>query len=404
MTFFVPCGMVVTGLNGAPGSWFPTTTGTSYTLSPILQPLAPYRADVLVLSGLQNNACYDPNGAHATGTGGSMTAAHPKASKVSLSNGVSVDQVADAFFKGKTRFSSVQIGTTAGAASGDCDGAYSEAYNRNISWTAAGAPVAKEINPMLLFNRLFGSGSPMQTNAEAAKRRAYRLSILDAVLAQTSELKAKLGVTDQHKLDEYLTGLREVEAQVNASVPTGMQCTGTAPGTATDLPSIAKSMLDIVALAFRCDLTRAVSLMLQHGGSDDVTPYGFLGLSNSHHSYSHYRSQADLDALIKIDTWEVQQLAYLLGQLKASPDADGSSVLDNTLIYFASEISDGNDHNVDNLPVLLCGHGGGAITPGRHIAVGGAPVANVHLALLQALGTGATRFGNSTGPLAALKA
>jgi hypothetical protein len=157
-------------------------------------------------------------------------------------------------------------------------------------------------------------------------------------------------------------------------------------------------MLDLTAYAFQCDLTRVVSFMLHNAGSDYT--YGFLNVSDGHHTLSHHGGNAQkLAELTRIDTWEVEQLVYLLQKLKAIQEPDGS-VLDNSLVFFSSEIEDGDSHSHFNMPIVVAGRGGGAFNPGRHVRYSGSPsVANLFVSMLNALGAPASQFGDSTGPL-----
>jgi len=398
--FFVPCGMVMK-------SFTPSATGANYALTPLLQPLAAMKNDFSVISGLQNNVVYDPNGAHATGTGGSLTCAHPTKSLSNLNNGISADQVIANAYRGKTPFASLEVGTfdRDGTAS-NCDDGYSCGYTRNISWSTPTTPNSKEVNPQALFTRLFGTFVPPSTPAPSGtdKVALYRKSILDLAKADTADLQKKLGTGDKQKLDQYLTGLRELELRIQALSTPGsgaatQSCQKPGAPVVNDHQARTRAMIDLMVAAFACDLTRSTSFMLMNGGSEEALVYGFLGLSNSHHTYSHYNGQSDIDALVKINTWEVQQLAYLMQQLKAVSDVGGGTVLDNTLIYFASEISDGNEHNVDNLPVIIAGGGSGTVTQGRHISAKGAPVANALLSMIQYANPTVTSFGNSSGAL-----
>jgi Protein of unknown function (DUF1552) len=398
MAFYVPCGIRM-------DRWTPTATGAGYTLTSILSGQDPsVKEDVLVLTGLANRpARPDGPGDHASGTGAFLTCAHPfKTEASNIKNGISVDQVLANAWRGKTRFPSLELGIDGGGASGNCDSGYSCAYARNISWASETQPLSKETNPQSLFDRLFGGLDPAASMAAVAKRKLYRTSVLDAVKGDATRLKTKLGKTDQRKLDEYQTGLRELETRIN-SAPTEQVCLpGQRPAGSVDIRDKTRVMLDLIAWAFQCDLTRVATFMLQNAGSGYT--YNFLGLNDGHHSYSHHGgAAANLDALEKIGTWEVQQFAYLLRKLKAIAEPDGS-VLDNSTVFFSSEIEDGDSHSHFNMPVLVAGKAGGALTSGRHLRYSDQPsVANLFLSTLRNYGLADASFGDSSGLLGQLK-
>lgn len=398
VAFYVPCGIHMQ-------KWTPAATGSSYALTPTLQPLANHKSKFLVLSGLANNpAKPDGPGDHASGTGAFITAAHPfKTEGADIKNGISLDQVAANHLKQFTRLPSLELGTDGGGSTGNCDSGYSCAYARNISWAGPQTPLPKETNPSLVFDRLFAGIDPNATQAQIQKRKAYKQSVIDFVRDDANQLKNRLGATDQKKMDEYLTAVREVELRIQA-IEEGTTCEpGANPGTPGDIRDRTKAMLDMIALAFQCDQTRVASFMLGNAGSNRV--FSFLGLTSGHHTYSHHQSvQANYDALATIDHWEVQQLAYLFDKLDAIQEPDGT-VLDNSLVFFSSEIEDGNAHRHTNMPIILGGGGGGAVTPGRHVKYTTAiPVANLFISMLASVGVNVSTFGDDgTGPLPQLK-
>ncbi|MBL8941036.1 MAG: DUF1552 domain-containing protein [Archangium sp.] len=400
LAFYVPCGIRM-------NRFTPTATGSTWALPSILSSLGArgqdpsVQSDVNVITGLSNRpARPDGPGDHASGTGAFITARHPfKTESTNIRNGISLDQVFANAWRGQTRFASLETGTDGGGASGNCDSGYSCAYARNISWASETQPLAKETNPQVLFDRLFGGLDPNQSQQLVEKRKRLKQSVLDAVKADADGLKPKLGKTDQRKLDEYLTGVRELERRVQSEQVQAVCTPSGRPAQVGDLRDRARVMLDLIVWAFRCDLTRSATFMLQNAGSGYV--YDFLGLTDGHHSYSHHGgAAANLDAIERINTWEVEQFAYLVRQLKAAPDANGSSVLDNSLVFFSSEIEDGDSHSHDNMPILVAGKAGGRVQGGRHLRFTGAPpVANLFLSMTDALGAPQTSFGDSTGLL-----
>lgn len=398
--FYVPNGIHMS-------AWTPGSEGAGYALTPILQPLAAYRDDFLVLSGLSNYAATpqgDGPGDHARGTGCFLTAAHPvKTEGADISIGPSVDQVAADFLADQTRLRSLELGCEGGGSTGGCDSGYSCAYSRNVSWRSATTPMPKEVNPRSVYDRLFAGFDPGETAQQIGKRQRYKQSVLDFVLDDAQRLSQRLGTRDRAKLDEYMTGVRELETRLETSTQ-GPSCEPfqRPDGTPADFQEHVRLMLDLVALAFQCDITRVATFMLGNGGSN--RSYSFLGVSGAHHELSHHQGDSAKHAALQvIDTWEVEQLAYLLSKLKAAQDVEGS-VLDNTLVFFSSEISDGNAHSHNNLPVLLAGRGGGAVSPGRHIAYPqSTPIANLFVSMLQSVGVSTSSFGDDgNGPLSGL--
>jgi hypothetical protein len=394
VVWYVPC-----GINGStPNAFRPATAGAAYALPPMLAPLAALRSEVLVLSGLANRpaqASYlgvsDGAGDHARGTGSYLTNARiVKTEGAGVRNGVSFDQVAAAAVGSSTRLPSLQLGVDGGAATGGCDSGYSCAYARNISWADATTPVPKLTNPAVVFDRLFAGG---ESESLRARREVYQASVLDYVRDDATRLQSALGATDRHKLDQYLTAVRELERRILAS---GVSASCTAPPRPVDGLAFTDHvgvMNQLTAMALRCDATRVVTFMLGNAGSS--RDYSFIGAPGAHHELSHHMSDPDkLAKLQTIGTWEVRQFANLLTQLDAMREPDGTSLLDNTAVLFSSEIADGNSHTHSGLPVLLAGRCGGALDPGRHVVYAEErPIANLYLALLRALGSSATSFG-----------
>jgi hypothetical protein len=388
----------------------PATPGADYALPPMLTSLADLKADISVVTGLENvNARPDEAGDHASGTSGFITCAHANKSETDIRLGISADQVAAQKFGAETRLKSLQLGIDGGGGTGNCDSGYSCAYARNISWADASTPLPKIVDPLQAFNQLFEGFDPNASAAEAAKRRAYEKSVIDFVLADVDSLKPKLGATDQKKLDQYLTGVRDLEKRV-VGIDGQASCSpGTPPPKkdGLDYPTHVKAMLDLIALGFACDATRIVTLMF--GNAVSGRTHGFLGINSGHHEISHHMNDPALIAqLAKIGAWEMEQLAYLLGKLKAAPDGEGQNLLYNSAVFCSSDISDGNRHNHDDMPIVLGGHAGGALHPGKHVTYTvpkGMPkqkVSNLLVTMLEAAGVAGAQVGDSTGPLSEL--
>ncbi len=396
VTYYIPCGIHM-------ANWTPSAAGASWELTPILAPLADVKEDVLILSGIANlPARPDGPGDHAAGTGTFLTCRHVfKTEGAGIQNGISVDQVAAAQIGQTTRIASMQLGLDGGDSVGDCDSGYSCAYARNISWASETQPLPKTINPEVVWDLLFSGFDPEASAEERAKEKLYRTSILDVVRGQATTLNGKLGTSDRAKLDEYMTGIRELEEKIQA-IDTAPACAASdRPPGGLPVPEHARTMADLMVLAMQCDATRVISFMLGNAGSN--RSYPFLDVPEGHHELSHHQDNpANFEKLTTIDTWEVEQLAYLLGRMKATPDgADGETLLDNSLVFFSSEIEDGNSHAHTNLPVIVAGRAGGAIASGRHVVYDGQPpMANLFTTMLNALGVEQDSFGDDgTGSL-----
>ncbi|MCC7538398.1 MAG: DUF1552 domain-containing protein [Deltaproteobacteria bacterium] len=400
VAWYVPNGMHMP-------SYRPSTEGAGFALPMILEPLSEVRAHVNVVSGLWNEGATaqgDGPGDHARGTGSFLTARHVRKTEGSdIRNGISVDQLAAMNIGSCTRFASLELGIDGGDSAGNCDSGYSCAYARNISWAGESTPVPKITSPRVVFDRMFEGFDPSATLAEVERRRRLKTSVLDYALSEANLLGTRLGATDRRKLDEYLTGVREVEMRASA-MELASSCTVPArPGEDFDVTEKIDVMSDLQVLALQCDLTRVISFMTANAGSNRT--YDFLGIGEGHHSISHHQSsESNYRMLEQIDRWEVERLAYFLGKLAAIEEPDGSSLLDSCAVLFSSEISDGDRHNHDDLPVVIAGRFGGEWETGRHIRVPDrTPIANLFLRILAGLGVPADGFGDDgTEPLSAI--
>lgn len=381
-------------------SWTPAATGTSWS-SPILDELGDMKAQALVVSGLRNlPGRPDGAGDHGAGTGAFLTCRHVvKTEGDDIRAGISVDQVAAQALGETTRFKSLELGLEGGASVGGCDSGYSCAYTRNIAWAGESTPLPKIANPRILFDRLFAGYDPSVTAEVRDRRLRQRKSVLDWVRKDATALSSRASASDKQKLDELLTGIREVEGRLVVDGPTCMA--PEAPADQFDLDQHADLMADLVSIAFKCDLTRVVTLMLANAGSGRTFTWLDPSVTGGHHDLSHHQDDPEnFRKLEVIDKWEVRRVASLARKLHAVTDDQGTSLLDQSLVFASSEISDGNMHNHDNLPVVLLGRGGGAVTPGRHIRRQDRPMADLFLTMLGTLGVEPTSFGDdSTGPL-----
>jgi hypothetical protein len=390
-------------------AWTPATTGAGFELPPILAPLKPVRDDVLVLSGLALDTARahgDGGGDHARAMAAFLTGTHPrKTNGAGLRVGFSVDQVIAARIGRATRFPSLEIGCEGSKGDGACDHGYSCAYQTNLSWRGESTPAAKEIDPRFVFERLFGGPDPAENDAARGRRARDRKSVLDFVAEDATRVRGALGAADRRKLDEYLTGVREVERRIALAQPAvevGQARFARPVGVPADFRDHARLMCDLLVLAFRADLTRVATFVFANDGSN--RSYPGVGVPEGHHDVSHHGGDpAKQEKVRAINTFHIEQFAYLLGSLKSVADGEGT-LLDRCLVLYGSGISDGHTHDHGDLPILLAGRGNGTVKPGRHVRYPReTPLTNLYLSMLDRLGAPVDAFGDSTGRLGGLE-
>ena len=364
--------------------WTPKAEGTDYELPHILKPLEAVRSKFSVLTGLTADKARphgDGGGDHARALGAFLTGAQPrKTDGTDIRAGTSVDQVAALRIGDKTRLPSLEIGTESGAMAGNCDSGYSCVYSSTMAWRSATQPLPKEVNPKLVFERLFNS----VPDADRIKRDARRRSVLDFVREDSKDLSGKLGVNDVRKLDEYFSSVRDIELRIEraAKLPPAPTPDGPKPnGIPSDFQEHIRLMCDLLALAFQTDSTRVSTFVLANEGSNK--PYPFINVPEGHHDLSHHGNDEAKKAKIRdINTFHTTQLAYLLQKLDAIKEGDGT-LLDHCMIAYGSGNSDGNAHNHDNLPLILAGGGCGTLQQGRHVVYSKeTPLNNLWVSLL----------------------
>jgi hypothetical protein len=356
----------------------------------ILQPLAPVMDDILVINNLRHdkaNGNGDGAGDHARESATFLTGAQArKTAGTDIQVGQSIDQVMANKIGFATTLPSIELGVAHGAQAGNCDSGYSCAYSSNISWRTANTPMAKEINPKAVFDRMFSAKKKVQSKlggaAKTSNGKTLDQSVLDLVFDDAKRLRNNIGGVDQRKLDEYLDSVRALERRIEHAQKQAMENTDAfaakKPGTYSapieltipdeKPPNFAehvKLMFDLSILAFQTDTTRIITFMMGNGGS--VQTYPDIGVSRAHHEISHHQKDAGkLEDLTKINIHHVELFSYMLQRMKSLNDGTGS-LLDNSMILYGSAIGDGDKHNHDDLPILLAGRGGGSITSGRVI-------------------------------------
>jgi hypothetical protein len=389
--------------------WRPAAEGTGFELPYTLEPLKNVKDQLTVMTGLTQRNAYalgDGPGDHARSTAVWLTGVHPrKTAGADIKAGISVDQVAAQKIGHKTKFPSLEIGCERGAQAGNCDSGYSCAYSSSVSWRSESTPVAKEVDPRLVFERFFTNGDPNESAENRAKREFYRKSILDFVLDDAKALKLRLGAHDQRKLDEYFACVREIEQRVinaeKAGAAISVALAGKPSGIPQDYAEHIRLLGDMMVLAMQADLTRVCTFMFANDGSN--RNYRPIGVPEGHHDLSHHgRDPVKLEKVRQINRFHTTQLAYILEKMQATQDGDGT-LLDNSMVVYGAGISDGDRHNHDDLPILLAGRGAGTIRTGRHIVYpNNTPMSNLFISMLERMDVRAETLGDSTGKLGQL--
>jgi len=397
--FFFPNGSI-------PSFWWPEKTGTDYEFSRSLAPLAEVRQHVQIMGGLENlngEGRQDGAGDHARGVGTFLTGVRIKKTATDIQAAQSIDQVIAGQVGHLTRLSSLELSCDAVRKSGACDSGYSCAYQFNLSWAGPASPMTPEVNPRLVFERLFGAGKPGERAASLTRRLAEQKSVLDFILDDAKAMQRRLDARDNEKLDQYFTSLRGIEERIakaerfGAPKDPGTEAPAGVPGSYGEHIQL---LADLLILAFQTDQTRVASFMLAHDGSN--RSFNEIGISEGHHEMSHHQNKAELmDKVAQIDQWYAGQFAQILKKMDAVKDEDGKSLLYNSMLVYGGGNADPNRHNHDNLPFVLAGHGGGTLTPGRYVKHSPTPSMNMFLSLADRMGVkNLERFGDSTGRLA----
>lgn len=385
--------------------WTPEAVGSDWQLTPQLQPLAGLKQDTSVISGLWHQACDTGDGHYVKDAAWLTGTTITKTTGVNLnSGGVSMDQVAARALGDQTPLPSMELGVEPVRSGVDGVVGYTRVYGAHIAWRTPTQPLAKEINPRLVFERM---------TRVAGGRPAGRSNrpLLDLVGEDARRLRGSLGHADRHRIDQYLESVRSLEQRLErAEATTGQQWVSNVDFSQREAPpedpkehaERVRLMLDMIALAFESDVTRVVTFMF--GNSVSNVNFAFLdGVTESHHETSHHQDKAEkLDQYEKISTWHVAQFAYLLEKLKSIPEGD-SNVLDNSAILFGSALRDGNRHSPHDLPLLLAGRAGGRLAAGQHVQLpSDSPMANLLLTMLQSAGVQESHFADSSGMIDSL--
>ena len=389
----------------APGYWSPLQEGKDFDFSFITKPLEAFRDRVVLITGLDMPEAMatddEPGGDHARGAV-LLSGARPRRNAVSPYLGATIDQTIAQKHGQDSILSSIQLGVEDTGNFGNCNWGYSCAYTNSISWSSSTQPLPTQVNPRVVFERLFGEGG------NAAERRAAlhdRASLLDSFSADIARLKRRVGAPDAVRVDQYLESVREIERQIQRAEAGAMD---------NELPDLdrpvgvpaafedhAKLMFDLQILAFQADITRVITFQMTRELSNRTYPE--IGVADAHHPTSHHGNDPEkVEKISKINAFHVSLFAEFLEKMKATPDGDGS-LLDHTLYLYGSGMGNPSLHDHENLPILVAGGAPTGLKGGQHIKYDkGTPLANLHLTLLDRVGVRLDSFADSDGKIADL--
>ena len=372
---------------GATDRWLPSGEGASFKLSPGLAPLERHKSKLLVISGLSASPDRTKPDFHDRAMASWLTGMELHRDRVEV--GTSVDQYAAAHLGKETQFASLEMGTE------------QPQDSRYLNYKDPKTPLPVETNPRKIFERLFGDSAKIDP-AAMAERNELDESTLDSVMSQIAALKSRLGPSDRQKLDQYLESIRDVERRIQVAAKTkttDLPQVDRPIGAPDAWPDYVKMLFDLQVLAYQADLTRVSTIMMAREASLMTFPH--LGISMQHHEASHHNyEQPKLDILHRVNINQSELFAYYLDKLDAIKEANGS-MLDNSIIFYGSTLSNPTVHSQRSLPVVLAGGASGNLQTGRLVQYPGdlTPLSNMHLTVLDKLGVPTDKIGDSTGPL-----
>ncbi len=395
---YVPNGMIMQ-------NWAPIGEGLGYQMNTTMMPLAGFRDRMTVVSGL---CCTPPpgvragDGVHARASTRFLTNVYPRItpSGGEIHAGISIDQILAREMGKHTQLGSLELAIESTQSAGACDQGYACDYTSTISWRGETTPQPMENNPRAVFERLFGDTGSTDPKARLSRIRDDR-SILDSITAEVAHLERALGHGDRSKLDEYLDAIRDVERRIQKAEEQSDQelpLVAQPAGIPSSYDDHAKLLIDLQVLAYQCDLTRIVTLMMGREFSGMTYPH--IGVPDAHHPISHHQQEPEKVAKVaKINLYHVTLFAYMLDRLKSTEDGDGS-LLDHITMVYGAGMADSNRHSPVDLPIVLAGGGSGTAKHGHHIRFApDTPLGNLHLTLLDKFGVHWEKWGDSTGRL-----
>jgi hypothetical protein len=395
--------------NGAiPSAWWPSGTGADFALNRTMEPLAKVKEHIQVLGGLADisaNAGADGGGDHARANATFLTGVRiKKTNGADFHAGVSIDQVMAQQIGLLTPYRSLELSCDKVLNVGACDTDYACVYQHNLAWSTPTTPLTPEVSPRALFERMFGAGTPQERAQNLQIRQQQKRSILDFIRSDMDALNREVAGRDREKVDEYFTGVREIEQRIEMAEKS--RAGRTQPGIDAPDPGIPGSykdyiqvMFDMLLLAFQTDTTRVATFMIAGDGNN--RDFSEIGVNDGHHNLSHHGNRPEwIEKVARIDQFYVSQLAIFLEKMQNTKDIDGNSLLHNSQIVYGCGNSDGNRHSHSNLPIILAGRAGGALNPGRYTQYSDVPLTNLFLSMLDRIGgQPIDRFGDSTGRL-----
>jgi hypothetical protein len=388
---YVPNGMIME-------NYLPLVEGTKFELTQTLAPLAKFREEILVLSGLE---CIPtpgrPGGAHAKASTRFLTDVSPPVSETWLDAGISMDQILANETGKHTQLASLEFAIESSETAGACDTGFACPYTNTISWKSRNTPLPTQHNPRVVFERLFGDSGSTDPKVRLARFRQQR-SVLDSVTEEVADLQGALPQSDRTKLAEYLEAIRSVEQRIQLAEEQGDQelpLIDHPEGIPSSWEDHVMLMFDLQVLAYQCDLTRVITLMVGHEHSGMTYPQ--IGVPDAHHPISHHQQEPQKVAKVaKINAYHMQMFAKLLEKLQATPDGDGT-LLDHMTLMYGAGMADSNSHSPIDIPMILAGGGAGLLKGGRHVRFKNMALANLHLTLLDNFGVHWDQIGDSNG-------
>jgi hypothetical protein len=386
-------------------AWKSTGDGREFELGPTLSAFEPFKSQMLVFSNLADNSAKG-GGAHACTMPASLSG---RSIYKTMGNDIRAAQTCDQLVAQKTsletRFPSLELGCDFGQQDGFCDTGYSCVYQTNISWKSETTPAPKEVNPRIVFDRLFAGVSAGETSIVQQQRETMNLSILDFVREQAQDISRAVSAADRRRMDEYLTSIRDIERRIQAPPPELPDDAADGMKRPTRVPTLFRDhfrlMADMLVLALQTDTTRVATLVMATEGNRRSYPE--LGFTEEHHGVSHHSRKPELiEKFTKINEHHVGEMAYLIDRVSKVTEGE-ESMLDNCMIVYGSGMADGNRHAHSDIPTVLFGNGGGTIHSGRHIVCPrDTPICNLWLSLMDRMGVEEERFGDSDGRLTEL--
>src|SRR5262245_54758475 len=395
--FYIPHGAIMgnTSHGAKADGWNPTGAGADFKLNVIMKSLEPHKRYVTSFGNLKNDAMV--GGVHSRAPATWLCGVRPNDKAPGASMAATLDQVCASHISQGTTLPSLELAseTTIQAAACGSQRCY---YSSTLSFRDATSPLPMEFNPRKVFIQLFGEGDTNEERDAVSKQNA---SLLDRINERTRVLQRDLDAGDRAVLDSYLNTVREIERRVERASQrdlSDIKLPAAPIGSLDSFEEQVKLIFDLIALAYRADLTRVVSYMMVSEGTNRT--YNHIGVSDSFHPVSHHANDLGrIEKLVKIQTWHMERFAEFLSKLAAVKDGEGT-LLDNSIFLYGSNMSNSDKHNGHPLPTILVGGGGGKVTGGKHIELQEAtPLANVHLTVLRKIGVERESFGDSTGTI-----